>query len=305
MAAFSYYATLPFLYLLSVLPLRVLYVLSDVFVFPLLYHLIKYRRNVVRKNLRASFPEKSEEELKTIEVKFYHHLADLFLETIKLFTISKDSLAQRVDCDPDGVLKGMFDKNQSMVMSVGHFGNYEWGSAALPSATRHEVYVPYKKVQNPYFDQLFKKSRGVLSVHLFHAHRTQAALYKIDRQQPFILGLANDQSAPPKTAFWTKFLNQDTSFFAGTEKISREMELAVVYARILKVARGHFRMEYELITENANLEPAEFIMKRHVELLEADIRSQPEFWLWTHKRWKHEMPEGYSYGFNKVVRKRP
>lgn len=297
MAALSFYLLLPLLYFFSVLPMRVLYLVSDYLIYPLLYKVVKYRRKVVQENLLKSFPEKNEAERSKIESDFYHHLSDLFVEIIKGFTISKKELAKRVLTDKDLVLVDLYNANKNVILTVGHYGNYEWGCMAIPQATDHKVYVPYRKFTNKYFDKLFKSSREKLGVNLFHTTKTRIVLENLPKS-PVMIGLANDQAAPPKKSYWVKFLNQDTSFFNGTEKIAKQKNIPVYFGRMIKHNRGFYQMDYELITMNPQEEPEGFIMQRHAEMLEKDIKSRPEMWLWTHRRWKHKMPENYSYGFN-------
>jgi KDO2-lipid IV(A) lauroyltransferase len=297
MTALSFYLLLPLLYFLSVLPMKVLYVVSDFVIYPLLYTVFKYRKKVVAENLRNSFPEKTNEERLKIEIDFYHHLSDLFIEIIKGFTISKKELTKRVLTDKDLVLVDLYNDNKNVILTVGHYGNYEWGCMAIPQATNHKVFVPYRQLTNKYFDKLFKTSREKLGVNLFHTHKTRHVLDNLP-DVPVMIGLANDQAAPPKKSYWVKFLNQETSFFNGTEKIAVQKNIPVYFGRMIKHSRGFYQMDYELITMEPTKEPVGFIMQRHAEMLEKDIIARPEMWLWTHRRWKHKMPEGYSYGFN-------
>lgn len=297
MAALSYYLILPLLYFFSILPMKVLYRVSDYLIYPLLYKVIGYRKKVVAENLKNSFPEKTDAERLKIEVDFYHHISDLFVEIIKGFTISKKELSKRVLTDKDLVLVDLFNAGKNVILTVGHYGNYEWGCSAIPTATNHAVFVPYRKFTNPYFDKLFTRSREKLGVTLFHTTKTRKVLESLP-ETPYMLGLANDQAAPPKKSYWVKFLNQDTSFFNGTEKIAKQKNIPVYFGRMIKHSRGFYQMDYELITMTPQEEPEGFIMQRHAEMLEKDIKSRPEMWLWTHRRWKHKMPEDYKYGFN-------
>ncbi len=297
MAALSYYLLLPLLYFFSILPMKVLYFVSDYLIFPLLYKVIGYRKKVVAENLRNSFPEKSEAQRLKIEADFYHHLSDLFVEIIKGFTISKKELSKRVLTDKNLILVDLYNAGKNVILTVGHYGNYEWGCSAIPTATKHSVFVPYRQFTNPYFDKLFTKSREKLGVKLFHTTKTRKVLESLP-ETPYMLGLANDQAAPSKKSYWVKFLNQDTSFFNGTEKIAKQKNIPVYFGRMIKHSRGFYQMDYELITMNPQEAPEGFIMQRHAEMLEKDIQKRPEMWLWTHRRWKHKMPKGYKYGFN-------
>jgi KDO2-lipid IV(A) lauroyltransferase len=297
MQAIAFYILLPFLYFFSILPFSVLYFISRNVIYPVLYNLVSYRKKVVRTNLKNSFPEKSEADLRKIESDFYKYLADMFVETIKSFTISENQLLEKIKLENTEILKPFFETNQNVVITLGHVGNYEMVAKAMPIYLQHKVLVPYHKMSNDYFNNLFHRSRTAFGAIFFPTFDTFTYIKK-DYGKAFGITLANDQSAPPTKSFWTKFLNQDTTFFVGTEKIAQQFDYPVVFAHVRVPQKGHYTMSFELISDKPKSEAEGFIMKKHAELLEKDIIVDPKYWLWTHKRWKHKMPAGVSYGFN-------
>jgi KDO2-lipid IV(A) lauroyltransferase len=297
MQAIAFYILLPFLYLFSILPIKVLYVISRGFIYPILFKIIGYRKNVVAENLKNSFPEKSQAERALIASDFYKYLADMFVETIKSFTISKESLLEKIKLENIELLLPFFEANRNVVITLGHIGNYELIAKAMPFYLKHKVLVPYHKMSNNYFNKLFYKSRTAFGTVFFPTFDTFANIKK-DYGQAFALTLANDQSAPPTKSFWTRFLNQDTTFFVGTEKIAQQFDYPVVFAHVTVPKKGHYTMTFALISDKSKSENEGFIMKKHAELLEKDIVTDPRYWLWTHKRWKHKMPSDVEYGFN-------
>ena len=297
MQAISYYLTLPFLYFFSALPLKLLYFLSDVLVFPVLYYVAGYRKEVVRTNLLNAFPEKTDQERNAIEKKFYRYLSDLFVETIKVFTISKRELLKRMEYQPEPeAFSKWFREGRSYVLTLGHFGNYEWLGTSLDLGFTHKGTGPFRQMSNPYFNRLFLRSRSKYGTILYPTYQTVKEIVRL-KGQPINVTLANDQAAPPKKSYWTTFLNQDTSFFVGTEKIARDFDMPVVFGKIQPKKRGYYKVSYEIISEHpAEAEPGE-IMEKHARLLENQILEHPEFWLWSHRRWKHKRPDGVDVGF--------
>lgn len=297
MKAVAYYVSLPFIYLFSCLPLRVLYFLSDVLIFPVLFYVTGYRRNVVYTNLKNSFPDKTEGELRVIEKKFYHYLGDLFMETVKFFTISKQELKKRYVFKNREIADQWYEEGRNIVYTLGHYGNYEWMALALDFALKHRGQGPFREMSNPYFNRLFWRSRSRFGTELYPTYKTMEAIRK-PADEPFLVALANDQSAPPDKSYWTTFLNQDTSFFVGTEKIAKGFNMPVLFAAISRVKRGYYEINFEVITDEPKAEPVGEIMERHARLLEQQILAQPEYWLWSHRRWKHQKPAGLTKGFS-------
>lgn len=283
----AFYLLLPFLYLFSILPFRVLYGISDVLIYPILNGVVKYRKAVILKNLQNSFPNKTQQELKHIQKEYYAFLADLMVEVLKMFTISKKEFQKRFVADP---LPKEIPSNQNVVLTLGHYGNYEWLALALGFLFEQVGSGPYKTMTNPYFDAFFLKKRKRFGAVLFSTKETGSFLRQ-KHEKAWLITLANDQAAPPDKAHWVNFLNQETSFFAGTESISRKYNCPVIFANIKRMKRGYYKMELQTICLNpSEIEPG-FIIQRHAELLEKSIIEEPAYWLWSHKRWKFKKPE--------------
>ncbi len=301
MQALSFYLSYPFIRLISLLPFRVLYFLSDYLVYPVLYRLLGYRKGVVRENMRLVYPEKSEEERRTIEQKFYHYLSDLFMETIKGFQLSDKTLSERITIAHLDVLQKTYAENGGVILTLGHVGNYEWLARYVPAVSGIRMGVPYRKLTNPYFDKAFKSTREQGGGILFHTQDTQ---HFVKREKgSFALALANDQSAPPHKSFWVKFLNRDTSFFEGTERLARQLNFPVLFVHIRVTGRGKYAVDFRPLTIDPAKEPMGSILELHARYLEKNIHEAPEYWLWSHKRWKHKKPEGFGYGFTRDILK--
>ncbi len=297
MGAFLFYMGLPFLYFFSILPMRLLYILGDYVLFPLLYYVLAYRKKVVRQNLNNAYPDLSYEGKLRIERDFYHFLIDLMLETLKNFTQSKKTLLKNISVNNHPKLDELIRNKQSFLVSTGHMGNYEWIAKSLPLHWDIQVKIPYRAFTNKYFDALITRARSKFGTQMFPTNFTARELIK-SKQTPYALILANDQSAPAHKSYWTTFLKQDTSFFIGTEMLAREFDLPVFYALINRYERGKYRFETHLITLDAKNEPLGFIMEKHAQMLERDILANPSVWLWSHKRWKHKKPDRLDKGFS-------
>ncbi len=277
-------------------PLGFFYGLSSYVLFPLMYYVLKYRRAVVYANLKNAYPALDEACLRAKEKGFYRYLSDLFVETIMSFEIREKQLLNHVTYRNTAILEKLYKEGRSVILTLGHIGNYEWMAQAFPLLLPHKCAIAYRKIKNPTFEKLFKEARGKYGIVMFPTEETGQFLRE-KHERPFLLTLANDQSAPPDNCFWAKFLNQDTSFFLGTEKIAKKMNLPVVFCHVSVPSRGQYVLDFELLTDNPMDTPEGFIMNTHAKWLEADILKSPENWLWSHKRWKHKMSPGQGYGF--------
>ena len=288
MSAIIYYLVLPFIYLISILPFRVLYFISTG-LYGLLYYVLGYRKGVVMENLRKSFPEKSEEEIKGIAKRYYKYLCDLFLETFKTLTVSKETMLKHCYFNPQA--KAVFDKlaaeNKSIVLVMGHLGNWEWAGNTFSLVNKHQLYVIYHPISNKYFDWLMYKMRTRFGTKLIAMKDTFREMLE-NREELNATAFIADQTPAPQNAYWTTFLNQDTPVFKGTEMISRKVNYTVVYATVKRVKRGYYEMFAEVLCENPKGTSDGEISELHTRKLEKDIREQPEVWLWSHRRWKHK-----------------
>ena len=288
MKALVYYISLPFIYLVSLLPFWWLYRLSD-FLFFILYHLVGYRKEVVTTNLKNSFPEKTEDELKTIRQKFYRYFCDLIVETLKSLTISPEKLQKRISFNSKKVFQKYYDQKQSLIVVMGHWGNWEIGGARFASEPYHKLYVIYHPLRNKYYDELIYRMRTRLGNRLYSMKDTLRGMIR-NKTQITATAFIADQTPSPAGAYWLEFLNQDTPFFTGAGVIANKMNYPVIYVGVKKIKRGYYEISFkELVAEPAKLEPIE-IMELFSKQLEKDIRMIPEIWLWSHRRWKHQRP---------------
>jgi len=277
----------PVIYLISLLPFRLLYLLSDFFYF-ILYYLVGYRKKVVSNNLRTAFPEKSEEELKVIRKKFYHHFVDIFIEMIKIFTISKKEFMKRVSFTNEEELKAFMKKYPANILMASHHSNYEWLSI-IKQYFDHPFYVAYKKIENKYFDNLAKKSRSRFGATLITTRRFKPFMNKVFKEKgDGTFGLISDQNPlPEKALYWRSFFGQRVPVFTGAETFAKEYNYPVAYIDTRKIKRGVYKATFKIITLNPKELPDYQITDKFFEILENQIREQPEYYFWTHKRFKH------------------
>ncbi|MBS1566077.1 MAG: lysophospholipid acyltransferase family protein [Bacteroidetes bacterium] len=279
---------MPFLYLLSILPFRVLYFISDIFYF-FLYHVIGYRRKVVMANLKNSFPEKSDKELRALCGSFYRYFCDLFLETFKTLTISRRSMLRHCSMDPGAakLFEGFAAQNQNVIIVMGHKGNWEWAGNTFSLCCRHQLYVIYHPLSNPWFNKLIVKMRTRFGTKLIVMQDTFRDMVR-HREHLNATAFIADQAPSPEKAWWMSFLNQDTPVFMGTEKIALKMKYPIVYVSVKKIKRGYYTLTADLLKIPPYTTSEGEITTAHTQRLENDIIGQPETWLWTHRRWKHK-----------------
>jgi KDO2-lipid IV(A) lauroyltransferase len=286
MATVVYYLALPLIYAISLLPFRLLYVLSDL-VYLFVYRLVRYRTKVVRKNLQNAFPEKSEKEIVELEIDFYRYFCDLILETVKTLTISPKTLRKHVKFDGTTVFESLYDQSQSVIIVMGHLGNWELGGARFSLDPYHQLYVIYHPLSNKHLDRLMYRMRTRLGNKLYAMKDTFRGMI-LNRKEVTATAFIADQTPLPKGAYWMTFLNQDTPIFVGTAKIAKKLNYPIVYVSIKRPARGCYEISTELLIQD----PASFteseISEIHTRRLERDIRENPQIWLWTHRRWKHK-----------------
>lgn len=285
-----YLAYIP-LYLLSLLPLRVLYILSDILA-ALLYYVFGYRRKVVMVNLRIAFPQKSEQELKAIARRFYRNFVDNFIEAIKLFSASPAWIKKHFEVDP-AVFDHLYRKGVRAQLHLGHNFNWEMANLAVPLYTEFPFLVVYMPIKNKAFDKIFYKMRSSTGTILLPATDMKNAMLPF-RDKQYLLTLVADQApGSPSNAYWLNFMGRPTDFLRGPERGARAGELAVVFGQIYKVRRGYYKADVELATENASELPEGELTRMYVRFLEKFLHQHPDMWLWSHRRWKHEWKEEY------------
>jgi Kdo2-lipid IVA lauroyltransferase/acyltransferase len=290
MGGIAYYVFYGVNWIMTLLPFRVLYIISD-FIYLFLYYFPSYRRNTVSANLRNSFPEKNNQELKSIEKKFYKHLADLFIETLKLTHISKSQLMKRFRVTNLEITDKLLMENRDIIAVLGHYNNWEW-LAAFPLYTNYKSISIYKPLRNKYFNKFLNDLRATHGMVLTPMSQIIRELIN-DRKNNIntISAFISDQTPVRDEAkYWTTFLNQDTPVYLGTEKIATKYDMAIVFFNIQKVKRGYYNLNIELLFEHTTGLPEHVITETHVRRLEEIIREKPEYWIWSHRRWKHKKP---------------
>ncbi len=290
MQAALFYLFLPFIYLLSILPFWMLYGISD-FLYFIIYKLVGYRKKVVYTNLRNSFPEKTEEEIKVITKKFYHFFCDWIMEMIKSITISKKEALKRCKLKDYTLLNELSQQNKKIIFVMGHYGSFELGDAEMAFNTNYQLYVLYKPLSNKYFNALINKKRTRFGVKILSMKESLKTMLLLkDSNELSATTFIADQTPSPKNAYWTTFLNQETPIFWGTELMAKKLNYPIVYVCVKPYKRGFYYIETEMLCLNPSTTQKGEISELHTKRLEQDIMNQPEFWLWSHKRWKHKKP---------------
>ncbi len=271
----------------SWLPFPLLYGLSDI-LFVFFYYLTPYRKKVVIGNLKKSFPEKTESEIKEISRKFYKHFCDVIVETLKLFSASQQAIESRINLVNAELLDEYYKNGKSVVLVTGHYANWEWPAITLTSHSKHRGTGIYKKLSSRFFDNKLRETRARFGMELmstkevpefFESHKNELCAY----------GFINDQSpSDPKKGHWMTFLNQPTCMLLGAEKYAVKYDYPVLYGAITREKRGRYRIEYVKVSDLPSSEKPFAITEKCAKINEELIRKDPPYWLWTHKRWKHK-----------------
>lgn len=273
------------------LPFWVIFGLADIF-YVLLYYVARYRRKVVHENLTRSFPEKSPEEIRKITKKFYHHLSDLGLETIKLNRMTEKEIDDRLKIHNLEIFEEYYQQHKSVILLGMHHNNWEW-SGSMQRFIKAQFLVVYNQLRDSTdFERFLIQTRdrfGAISVPIGQSVRIALNFNKAER--PGSLMLAGDQTPPQNSQFWTTFLNQETAFFPGAMKIAMKTNQPVIMHHTKKTGRGRYEVFHYKLIENPSEVKPEDIMMAYVNKLEEIIKADPEYWLWSHRRWKHKRPE--------------
>ncbi len=282
-----YLIVYPFLWCISILPFRLLYVLSD-FVYLIVYYVIGYRKKTVRENLALALPNLSDAERLIIEKKSFQHLCDMFLEMIKTMTISKKEISERFVFTNLEVYQKLEEQDKSIAMMLAHYASYEW-VISMNSYIRFSGYAIYKKIANPYFDKLVRDIRSRFNAFLITTKETVTYIIKNKNNNLLsIYGFASDQSPKVSSAFhWQKFMGIEVPVHTGAEMLSKKYDMNVIFLKVKKIKRGYYEASFEVLSENVQKVPDYEITDKFLKLVEQQIYEAPEFYLWTHKRWKH------------------
>jgi len=275
----------------NLIPLRILYIFSDI-LSPFLNHIVRYRSKVVLNNLKKSFPEKTDIQIKTILKGFYRHFTDLIFEVIKLGSLSEKELFRRVTVSGEEILTDLAALKKGVVVVMSHNGNWEWTSQRVCFSGRSFEYVGVvaKEVSDPYFDKYFNDLRMRLQEgfsEIIPFNETARHLASVRHKTSMLITIADQTPHIGQIQYRTNFMNQNSGVFLGPERIAKSLNFAVVFCHVSKPRRGMYHIEYELITDAPKESPPFEITNSHVKMLEDDIRKQPKIWLWSHRRWKY------------------
>ena len=280
------------LYLLSLLPLKILYLISNDIYF-LLYRILGYRKEVVSKNLAIAFPEKSEAERKQIEKQFYKNFVDNFIETLKLLSGGGKFAAKHFFVD-NTLLEQEFAKGKRIQFHLGHNFNWELGNVAMPCYISFKMIGVYLPVKSQVFEKLMMQLRTVSGNTVVPATDMKNAMLPYRSTQYMLALIADQVPGDASNAYWMNFFGKPTPFIRGPERGAAAGNLSVIFGQIEKVKRGYYKLTYELCTSDAASLPKGEITRRYVRYLEKVIRQHPEMWLWSHRRWKKEWKPEYS-----------
>ena len=274
----------------ALLPMSILYILSDI-LYVLIYKIAGYRLKVVRLNMKNSFPEKSEKELKQLEKEFYHHFSDYIVETIKLAHISLKEVQKRAFLRNPEVVDKLIDEGHTcFILLMGHYGNWEWFSSTSSRFRDSRIYQIYRPLVNKAFDRLFIMLRTQFGAYGIKKNDTIRDIIKLkqNKTHSVVIFLADQTPSRVNLHYWTNFLNQETAMLTGPERIAHKLDLPVIFLDTQKVKRGYYTVDMEIITKTPK-ETAEFwITEQYTRKMEKCILRNPAYWLWTHKRWKHK-----------------
>ncbi|HZH72138.1 MAG TPA: lysophospholipid acyltransferase family protein [Mariniphaga sp.] len=280
-----------FLYLISLLPFMVLYIVSDIF-YLIVRYVIKYRYRVVMENLTHSFPENSKKENQKIANRFYRHFADLMIETIKLHSVSKDELDKRVQLEGQEIIHEYYKQGKSFIVLAMHHNNWEWCSYLL-TKIKHKGLLIYNPIRgNKSMEKFLLHSRERWGGKCIPVNQSARVALQFHRDGiPTMLWLGADQTPPANSQFWTIFLNRETPFFTGPEKIAQKTNQPVFFQYMSKLKRGQYITRYiPLVINPSEMEPKDILLA-YIEKMEEIIKKEPEYYLWSHRRWKHTRPE--------------
>ena len=279
-----------FLYLISLLPFWFLYLISDV-LFVTLYYLIGYRRKVVQENLINSFPEKTQREREHIEKEYFKYLADLIMETIKTISISEKEIKRRVVCTNPEELEKYFKTGKSVIAVSGHYCNWEFAALNFSAECDKKFMIIYKPLTDEVYDDFFIKVRSRFGGIPVSMMQTMRKMVQYKNEQTVTVMVGDQTPVRSEANYFTGFLNQQTPVFLGIEKMARTMDDIVTFYKMERIKRGYYTYTLLPLTDNAKQTASHEITEMHVKCLETIIRDKPQYWLWSHRRWKFK-PEG-------------
>jgi KDO2-lipid IV(A) lauroyltransferase len=274
----------------ALLPMRVLYVFSDMLYF-LVYRIVRYRRDVVRSNMLHAFPEKTESERRRMERKFYRHFADFIMETIKLAGISYGELLRRAHPNNPEIIDSLFAQGHTcIILLLGHYGNWEWLTGFTDSFdVKPQIYQIYRPLTNKAFDRLFIFMRTRFKSFVMKKNDVVRQVIRLKQAgtPSLIVFIADQTPSWANIHYRTTFLNQDSAMFTGAERIATKLNLPMIFADVKQVGRGYYTVDFEPVTDRPREMPEFAITEKYARLMERCILREPACWFWTHRRWKH------------------
>lgn len=273
-----------FLLPISMLPMRVLHVFSTGLYY-ILYHLLGYRKKVVFGNLERSFPDKDEAEIEKIGSDFYRHFCDLIFESIRMFRMGEAEILQRSIVTNPAFVRDLEKRNKSVILVAGHYNSWEMEGVAFPLHTSMPVKALYSPIKNTFLEKVMMESREKHGLEMTPKHKS-VEMFSASKEPTVYLFGADQSPSSRKKTFWMDFLSQETAVAFGTEKLAKEFDCIVVYGEIQKVKRSYYAMTFHAVTYDPQSEEHGAITQKHVRILEEIIKKEPQYWLWTHRRWK-------------------
>ena len=273
---------------MGIFPLWFLFLVSDLLYY-FSYYIMRYRRKVVRENLLSSFPKKSAKEIKAIEKKFYRNFTDLFVENVKMTRMGKVAISRRVQCENPDVLEAIADAGKSVFLAAGHSGNWEWVAKAIPLLTNHRSIAIFKRLSNKSFDALIAEIRvNHNNQMLLESRSAYRGLRQLSDKPNAVFIVADQSPSGNEQDYWTKFLNKETAFFNGPEKMAKALDYAVLFVETTRPRRGYYTIRFDPITMDPSQTAPNEITEKYARMLEHAIVASPSNWLWSHRRWKHQ-----------------
>lgn len=278
-----------FAWVISLLPFKLLYLKSNFFSF-ILFYIVKYRKKVVFENIHQAFHDKSKKEIRLIAKKFYRNFTDVFLEVLKLRRISAEKLNERIIIKNPEILENLYKQKRSILATLGHIGNWEWLGPLLASRNQFKVFGPAKPLQDSFFNKFMNLNRSRFGFEPINY--TQSYRNLVHHKNDCTASIMAADQSPVKSDqnYWATFLNKETAFYDGIEKIAKSLDLAVVYFDIQRKRRGFYEIELHLITDAPKKCAENEIINDYIRNLEKSIYSHPDNWLWSHRRWKYNKP---------------
>ncbi len=283
-----YILVYPIIWFISILPFRLLYIISDFFFF-IVFHLIGYRKKVVLNNLQLAFPDKSTAELRTIQKKFYHHFVDIFMEMIKTFTISKKELDKRYTYKNIELVQELKKDGKSVILISAHYANWEW-IIGMNAFINYNAIAVYTRVSNPYFNKKVIKTREKFGVKLAQSSKVIPLILKnYQNNIQSIYGMLSDQSPQLRNnTYWSHFLGVKVPIHTGAELLAKKYNMNIVFLDTRKIKRGYYETTLSTITNDASKHTDFELTEIYLKKVEQQIKEQPEYYFWTHKRFKHK-----------------